>query len=118
MDVRCSFICFTFFLIIFALAILIFIVTILTLARSNNFVCIFLYLQRASLVGFFDLPFLILLFYLSFFVFLVLAFTSFFLVLSLFHSFLFFAVLFFCLVLLFVVSQSSTLKPYLGVLLM
>ena len=74
-----------------------FIVIILTLACSNNFVCIFLYMQRASLVGFliflfylpfFDLPFLILLFYLpfflilfffylSFFVFLVLAFTSF-----------------------------------------
>ena len=63
MDVRCSFICFTVFLVIFALAILIFIVIILTLARSNNFVCIFLYLQRASLVGFFYLPFLILLFF-------------------------------------------------------
>ena len=71
-----------------ALAILIFIVIILTLARSNNFVCIFLYLQRASLVGFliflflillFYLPFFLILFffYLSFFVFLVLAFTSF-----------------------------------------
>ena len=45
------------FLVVCALAILIFIVTILTLARSNNFVCIFLCLQRASLVGFFDLPF-------------------------------------------------------------
>ena len=72
-----------FFLVVFALAILIFIVIILTLARSNNFVCIFLCLQRASLVGFFDLPFFILLFslilffYLSFFVFSVLAFTSF-----------------------------------------
>ena len=40
------------FLVVFALAILIFIVIILTLAFSNNFVCIFLYLQRASLVGF------------------------------------------------------------------
>ena len=53
------------FLVILALAILIFIVTILTLACSNNFVCIFLYMQRASLVGFFfifpffDLPFYI-----------------------------------------------------------
>ena len=56
MDVRCSFIFFT-FLVILALAILIFIVTILTLACSNNFVCIFLFMQRASLVGFFDLPF-------------------------------------------------------------
>ena len=72
------------FLVIFALAILIFIVTILTLAHSNNFVCIFLCLQRASLVGFFIFLFLILLFffdlvffYLSFFVFSVLAFTSF-----------------------------------------
>ena len=88
-----------------------FIVIILTLACSNNFVCIFLYLQRASLVGVFYLAFLssfflILFFYLSFFVFLVLAFTSF-LVLPLFHSFLpFFAVLFFCLVLLFVSFQS------------
>ena len=110
MDVRCSFICFTFFLVIFALAILIFIVIILTLACSNNFVCIFLYLQRASLVGFF---FLILLFFFD-----LVFFSSFlfsfqflllllFLVLSLFHSFLpFFAVLFFCLVLLFVSSQS------------
>ena len=110
MDVRCSFICFTFFFsVIFALAILIFIVTILTLAHKNNFVCIFLYLQRASLVGFF--------FYLAFFfdlVFFIFPFLSFqflllllFLVLSLFHSFLpFFAVLFFCLVLLFVSSQS------------
>ena len=110
MDVRCSFICFTFFLVIFALAILIFIVIILTLACSNNFVCIFLYLQRASLVGFF--------FILLFFFDLVFFFSSFlfsfqflllllFLVLSLFHSFLpFFAVLFFCLVLLFVSSQS------------
>ena len=42
-----------FVVVIFALAILMFIVTILTLAHSNNFVCIFLYLQRASLVGFF-----------------------------------------------------------------
>ena len=56
------------FLVVCALAILIFIVTILTLARSNNFVCIFLCLQRASLVGFFFyLPFLIFLFYLAFF---------------------------------------------------
>ena len=65
------------FLVVCALAILIFIVTILTLARSNNFVCIFLYLQRASLVGFFwssffwsssfILLFLIFLFYLFFF---------------------------------------------------
>ena len=68
MDVRCSFICFTFFLVIFALAILIFIVIILTLACSNNFVCIFLYLQRASLVGFFFLScfFSLILFFLSF----------------------------------------------------
>ena len=114
MGARCSFIYFTFFLVVFALAILIFIVIILTLARSNNFVCIFLCLQRASLVGFFDLPF----FDLAFFS-LILFFSSFlflsfqflllllFLVLSLFHSFLpFFAVLFFCLVLLFVSSQS------------
>ena len=88
---------------------MIFIVIILTLACSNNFVCIFLYLQRASLVGFF--------FYLAFFLlscFFIFPFLSFqflllllFLVLSLFHSFLpFFAVLFFCLVLLFVSSQS------------
>ena len=41
------------FLALFALAILIFVEIILTLARSNNFVYIFLYLQRASLVGFF-----------------------------------------------------------------
>ena len=69
-----------------------FIVIILTLACSNNFVCIFLYMQRASLVGFLIFLFLIFLFYLSFFislfsdlvlfifpffVFLVLAFTSF-----------------------------------------
>ena len=44
---------------VFALAILIFIVIILTLARSNNFVCIFLYLQRASLVGLLIFPFLV-----------------------------------------------------------
>ena len=104
MDVRCSFIFFT-FLVIFALAILIFIVTILTLARSNNFVCIFLYLQRASLVGFFFLSsfFFIFLFDLAFFLwscFFIFPFLSFkflllllFLVLSLFHSFLPF---FFC----------------------
>ena len=86
------------FLVVFALAILIFIVIILTLARSNNFVCIFLYLQRASLVG----VFWFLLYY-------------FFLVLSFFCSFPFsivpfFAVpvSFFFLVLLFVSSQSST----------
>ena len=53
-------------LVVFALAILIFIVIILTIARSNNVVCIFLYLQRASLVGFFYLPFLS-----SFFIFLL-----------------------------------------------
>ena len=60
-----------------------FIVIILTLACSNNFVCIFLYMQRASLVGFFiflffylpffDLPFFIF----PFFWFLVLLFVSF-----------------------------------------
>ena len=97
-----------FFLVVFALAILIFIVIILTLARSNNFVCIFLCLQRASLVGFFDLAFF---FDLVFFIFPFLSFQFLllllFLVLSLFHSFLpFFAFLFFCLVLLFVSSQS------------
>ena len=61
-----------FFLVMFALAILIFIVTILTLARSNNFVCIILCLQRASLVGFFLSSFFILLFYLPFLIFLFL----------------------------------------------
>ena len=98
-----------FFLVIFALAILIFIVIILTLACSNNFVCIFLYLQRASLVGFFDLAFfsLILFFHLSFFC----LFSSCFYFFSWFFPFFilpfrFFAVLFFCLVLLFVSSQS------------
>ena len=80
------------FLVIFALAILIFIVIILTLACSNNFVCIFLYLQGQlgwvflscffSLIWFFDLPFFDLPFL----------------------SFLFF----WFLVLLFVSSQSST----------
>ena len=107
-----------------------FIVIILTLASSNNFVCIFLYLQRASLVGFFIFLFILLFylslfylpfssflfliflfsdlvfFYLSFFVFLVLAFTSF-LGSSPFIFFpSFFAVLFFCPVLLFVSFQS------------
>ena len=114
MDVRCSFICFTFFLVILALAILIFIVIILTLARSNNFVCIFLCLQRASLVGFFLSSFVDLAFFfdLVFFIFPFLSFQFLllllFLVLSLFHSFLpfFFCCLFFCLVLLFVSSQS------------
>ena len=43
-----------------------FIVIILTLACSNNFVCIFLYMQRASLVGFLIFLFLIFLFYLAF----------------------------------------------------
>ena len=119
------------FLVVCALPILIFIVTILTLARSNNFVCIFLCLQRASLVGFCDLaffylpfliflfylPFLIFLFYLAFFFdlvflsFLFCLFSSCFYFFSWFFpffilSFLFFAVLFFCLVLLFVSSQS------------
>ena len=82
---------------------------ILTLACSNNFVCTFLYLQRASLVGFFFLSC-----FFSLILFFIFPFLSFqflllllFLVLSLFHSFLpFFAVLFFCLVLLFVSSQS------------
>ena len=67
---------------------------------------------RASLVGFFDLLFLILLFFFDLvFIFPFLSFQFLllllFLVLSLFHSFLpFFAVLFFCLVLLLVSSQS------------
>ena len=101
------------FLVVCALAILIFIVTILTLARSNNFVCIFLCLQRASLVGFCDLAF----FYLPslwscfFFNLSFCPFNSCFYFFSWFFpffilSFLFFAVLFFCLVLLFVSFQS------------
>ena len=58
-----------------------FIVIILTLAHCNIFVCIFLYLRRASLVGFFAtgyfFAFTFLFLLLSFFFLVLLAFTSF-----------------------------------------
>ena len=101
------------FLVVCALAILIFIVTILTLARSNNFVCSSFACRGPAWLGFFDLPF----FYLAFFLwscflsFLFCLLSSCFYFFSwffpFFHSFLpFFAVLFLSLVLLFVSSQS------------